>query len=240
VDSRVVSALILPGNTVECAEIQAGDRIRLCDISTRFEWDWRNEEARAKGRICHCFAEGMQRISRNAEVEAAISAVTTEQEQENIGAGSAKKKKKTVRERISLWLAGYKDAPERRGTRRSRFLKLVAYYWTGGTPKAFKLGDIGPAGFYLLTSDRWSLGTRMIVTFQRTDCDIESADSTITMPSTVIRTGVDGVGFEFVPSAAVDPKSGEIVPADSRSRERLNRFLEHAVSQSEQPTASSR
>jgi hypothetical protein len=238
VDSRVASALILPAITVETANIQAGDRIRLCDTLTRFEWDWRNEEARAKGRICHCFAEETEQASRNAQIEAAISAVSAEQEQENTGAEPAKRK--TLRERISLWLTGYKEEPERRETRRSRFPKLVAYYWTGGMPKAFKLGDIGPAGFYLLTSDRWSLGTRMIVTFQRTDCDVDSADSTITMPSTVIRTGQDGVGFAFVSSAAVDRKSGEIVAADGQSRERLNRFLVQAISQIQQQSASSR
>lgn len=238
VDARVASALILSASTAEASDIQAGDRIRLCDASTRFEWDWRNEEARAKGRLCHCFKEGAEEASRTAQIQAAISAASAEPEQENSAGDRAKKK--TLRERISRWLKGYEEDADRRTARRNRFPKLVAYYWTGGTPKALKLGDIGPKGFYLLTSDRWTLGTRLIVTFQRTDCEIDSVDSTITMPSTVIRTSPDGVGFAFVPSAAVDPNSGEIIPADGQSRERLNRFLERAMSEIHRETASSR
>jgi hypothetical protein len=193
------------------------------------EWDCISGESRARGRRCNCFSEkaDLKDISsRTVQIQAAISAVEAVQED----VSSTPPKSKKFSERLLRWLAGREEDANRRRTTRSRFPKLVAYYWTGGTPKALKLGDIGPRGFYLLTSDRWTPGTRLIVAFQRTDCDIDDADGTITMPSTVMRTGPDGVGFAFVSSAAVDPKSGAIIPADDRTRERLKRFLEQAMS----------
>lgn len=233
VDSRVSSALILPASTIESTKIAAGNRMRICDAQTRVEWDCENNEARARGSRCHCFmeeAKGEEQGSSAAQIQAAISAMkaAAQQESELVVAP----KKRTLRERMLGWLAGYKSDSDRRRAPRSRFPKLVAYYWTGGTPKAFSIGDIGPAGFYLLTTDRWTPGTRLIMSLQHTDSDIEDPNGAITVPATVIRTSPDGVGFAFVPSAAVDPKSREVVPADHDSRERLKRFLERAMTQS--------
>ena len=49
------------------------------------------------------------------------------------------------------------------------------------------------------------------------------------LPATVMRNGEDGVGFAFVPSAAVNPRTGEVIPANDETRQRLSRFLEVAT-----------
>ncbi|MBS1802787.1 MAG: PilZ domain-containing protein [Acidobacteria bacterium] len=232
VDPRVASALIVPARAVEFCGVQSGDRMRICDAESRAEWDCRNDEPRLRGNSCRCFMSGPEHNENEVRavlMKEAVSALDDAEKREEIAAEAPKKR--TWRERLSLWLSGYSET-ERRSKPRSRFPEVVAYYWTGGTPKAYRLGDIGPAGFYLLTSDRWTLGTRLIVTFQYVNADAESADSAITMPATVIRTGSDGVGFAFVQFAAVDPKTHALVPADDQSRERLRRFLERAVSSS--------
>ena len=230
VDIRVASALILPAATIAATEITAGDRIRICDAQTRVEWDCSNNEPRARGSRCHCFmgeAKEKEQGLSNPQVEAAISAVKAATQQGTVAVVAPEKR--TLRERIFEWLTGYSADSERRHARRSRFPKLVAYYWTGGTPKAFSIGDIGPAGFYLFTADRWTLGTRLVMTIQHTDSDIDDPSGSITMPATVMRAGADGVGFAFVLSAAVNPRSGEVVPATDDSRERLKHFLERAM-----------
>jgi len=241
VNSRVASALIVPASTAESSGVQAGDRMRICDAQTRAEWDCRNDEPRLGGYACRCFPPKIgheEKEVRAALIKEAVSALDEAQVDREIQ--TEPPKKRALRERLFGWLSGYRDDVDRRRKPRSRFPELVAYYWTGGTPRAYRLGDIGPTGFYLLTSDRWTLGTRLIVTFQHTNADDESADSTITMPATVIRTASDGVGFAFVPFAAVDPKSWSVVPADDHSRDRLHRFLQRAMSQGARNASSNR
>jgi hypothetical protein len=64
------------------------------------------------------------------------------------------------------------------------------------TSKEYKVGDISVAGFYMITDERWIPGTGFPVTLERTD---ESGGAqTLTLFSTVVRIGDDGVGFTFL------------------------------------------
>jgi hypothetical protein len=100
---------------------------------------------------------------------------------------------------------------------------LVAYFWTGGAPQAFRIGDISPTGFYLLTDQRWMLETTILMTLQRTNS--EDTRNMICVESKVVRLGPDGVGFEFVESEFVDLNTGEILPEKRTRREDLEKFL---------------
>jgi len=227
-DPRIASALILPGSTIAAAHVKAGDRIRICDAESRVAWDCRNDKPSTSGPQCRCFLpqlEVQEAKMRTAQVQAAISSLRAAQNQANRMQADAAKKK-SLRERIVHWITGYDpDGDRRRGPRRPS-PKLVAYYWTGGTPKAFNIGDIGPTGFYLITEDRWVIGTQIVMTLQRTDMESEDSQNSITVPSMVIHSGSDGVGFAFAVSVAVNAESGEIVPANKQDHERLMRFLE--------------
>jgi len=227
---RITSALILPAASIASAHIKAGDRIRICDAESRVAWDCRNGRPLVNGRQCRCFleeAELREAKNRSVQVQSAISALQAGQRPANsvVDAG----KKKSFRERIVRWMTGLEDDGNRRRGPRHRFPKLVAFYWTGGTPKAFTIGDIGPSGFYVITEDRWVVGTRIMMTLQRTDLDNEDPDNNITVASTVIHSGSDGVGFAFVLAAAMDPGSGELVPANKQNHEKLMRFLQGVV-----------
>jgi len=161
VDSRVTSALILPALTVDCPDVRVRDRIRICDSQKRVEWDCSNDEPRARGRHCVCFTgerNDQNEGTRADQLRAVIVQAKTAEKQNQTLETSAEKK--SLRERIFTWLTRYEEERDRRHARRSRFSNLVAYYWTGGTPKAFNVADIGPTGFYLLTTDRWDAGDK--------------------------------------------------------------------------------
>lgn len=103
---------------------------------------------------------------------------------------------------------------------------LVAYFWDGGYPVAHPVRNISPTGFYLETTERWLLGTLVMMTLQRTGADPSVANCAMIVMSKVVRYGEDGVGFCFVlidspgSSRAVGPVSQ---PAD---RKTLEKFLE--------------
>jgi PilZ domain len=86
--------------------------------------------------------------------------------------------------------------PDQRKTHRYAMPPLVAYLGSIRTSKVSKVGDISASGFYMLTPERWLPGTEVPVTLQRTDGGLY-LPATITLLSTVVRSGTDGVGFSF-------------------------------------------
>jgi hypothetical protein len=90
---------------------------------------------------------------------------------------------------------------------------LVAYYWDGAAPMPHQIQNISSIGFYLLTKERWPLGTIVTMTLQRTDIAHKNsgAERHIAVLSKVVRLGQDGVGFVFVPlEAQVRSVSGPV------------------------------
>ena len=235
---QIACALVLPGASIESAHLKAGDQVRICDAESRVAWDCRSDGPPPHGRQCHCYLEkpeAKESTDKRAQVQSAISALRhAAQEPANPGAEAAKKK--SFGKRLVRWITGEEaDGDRRRGTRQ-RFPKLVAYYWTGGTPKAFSIGDIGPSGFYVITEDRWVMGTRITMTLQRTDLGDEDPDGSISVASTVIHSGPDGVGFAFVLTVSVDPSSGEMISANKQNHEKLMRFVQGVLGESQQVT----
>jgi len=91
---------------------------------------------------------------------------------------------------------------ERRSSERHVLSWLVAYYWDGGTPVAHGVRDISLTGMYLLTGDRWYVGTVIQVTLQETgDADVH-AERWIAVQARVVRQGSDGVSLAFLPQSS--------------------------------------
>ncbi len=106
---------------------------------------------------------------------------------------------------------------------------LVAYYWTGGAPQAYQLGNVSGSGLYLLTAERWLPGTRIVMTLQKENHEPNSVNFS-RVESKVIRWGEDGVGCEFVESGYVDLNNGEIVEDQKFDRKAFEQFLRRARS----------
>jgi hypothetical protein len=75
---------------------------------------------------------------------------------------------------------------------------LVAYFFTGGSPRPHPIKDISVTGFYMHTEERWLPGTIVRVTLQMVGPSSEGGRDSITVHSRVVRWGPDGGGFEFV------------------------------------------
>ncbi|HEX5235151.1 MAG TPA: hypothetical protein VFW25_07480 [Silvibacterium sp.] len=127
-------------------------------------------------------------------------------------------------EKTRGWFKAFSARDPRRGSRKKK-PPLVAYFWDGGQPVAHEVRNLGHAGFYLATSERWSLGTLIMMTLQRTSTEPGEPNCSVIIMSKVIRHGEDGVAFAFMPvdSAVTGSHSGPgSHPADKKT---LDRFL---------------
>ncbi len=123
---------------------------------------------------------------------------------------SAPRAKDPLMKRLMRWIV-----PDQRVANRHGRPPVVAYLGHVRSSKIYKIGDISIAGFYMLTDERWILGTGFPVTLERTDDG--SQGKTLTVYSTVIRTGDDGVGFTFL-----QPQDEEQLPGEAHGTTRMD------------------
>jgi hypothetical protein len=122
----------------------------------------------------------------------------------------------------------FRRLSDHRKAQRLKSPLLVAYYWNGAAPTSHEVQNISSTGFYLLTEERWHLGTIITMTLQRTSsAPIKSGEENhISVRSKVIRAGEDGVGFTFIPQEPeIDGQNS--APA---GRKAINRFLDQLKS----------
>lgn len=103
---------------------------------------------------------------------------------------------------------------------------LVAYYWSGGAPKAHEIVNISRSGFYVRTNDIWSPDTLVRMTLQRPKEDEEGQRRSIGVLARVVRVDDNGVGHEFVTIEQLQGlRSFEILPEHGTKRKELQKFL---------------
>lgn len=88
--------------------------------------------------------------------------------------------------------------PDQRKNERQFQPPLVGYLGMMHTSQSYDLGDISLTGFCLLTDERWTPGTEMPITLQRTNLPEGKDPESFTVQATVVRHGADGVGFSIV------------------------------------------
>ena len=101
---------------------------------------------------------------------------------------------------------------------------LVAYYWTGGAPYSYHVGDMSATGLFLLTKERWAPGTLIQMTLQKQD-GRAGAENSITVLSEVVRWGEDGAGFNFVLSDYEDVREYGVPVGSATERKTVERFM---------------
>jgi hypothetical protein len=130
---------------------------------------------------------------------------------------------------LQRWLVG--DLPEidvdRRRAGRTSLPGVVAFYWSGGTPKPHEIVNISKTGFYLRTSELWSLETLVRMTLQRPVTDEQQKRESISVLARVVRIDKGGVGHEFVTTEALmNARSMDVMPSKGTDWKELDRFLE--------------
>jgi hypothetical protein len=88
------------------------------------------------------------------------------------------------------------DPKDARKAAREALPGLNAFFFTGGAPQAHGVRDISLTGMYVFTSERWYPGTMVRMTL--TDSTERSRERSITLNTTVMRSGDDGVGLKFI------------------------------------------
>jgi len=144
------------------------------------------------------------------------------------------KKEKTAEppqeeERLSLTLRALRWLfPEVNQRRSKRFPTpgLVAYYWTGGAPHSYHVGDMSATGLFLLTKERWAPGTLIQMTLQQQDGRLNSPDISICVLSEVVRWGENGAGFNFVLTDYENVHDHGFMPGEAIDRKSVERFLQ--------------
>jgi hypothetical protein len=67
---------------------------------------------------------------------------------------------------------------------------VAAHYWNGGDATAVEVKDVSETGAYLVTTERWYLGTILTITLNfRSGPDAVEPPDCITLPCKVVRHG---------------------------------------------------
>jgi len=124
--------------------------------------------------------------------------------------------------RVLRWL--FPDVNQRRAKRYAT-PGLVAYYWTGGAPYSYHVGDISATGLFLLTKERWAPGTLIQMTLHKQEGLTNSYDSSLCILSEVVRWSENGAGFNFVLTDYENVENYAISPNEAMDRKSVERFL---------------
>lgn len=115
---------------------------------------------------------------------------------------------------------------ERRKADRGLIPGLVAYYWDGGAPVAHEIRQISSAGMYLLTEQRWYLGTVLIMRLQLTDSTAPEAERSIAVQTKVAWIGPDGIGLAFAsPTGSTSLNGGHAGQNNVAGKKAVEQFV---------------
>lgn len=103
---------------------------------------------------------------------------------------------------VMNWLSQTPEKKDWRLSQRKRWPHLSAVETETESTALHAVRDISTTGLYLLTEERWPLGTRVRMNLQRTDGLDDATMIPTTMELRVSRWGSDGVGLEFVTADA--------------------------------------
>ena len=102
---------------------------------------------------------------------------------------------------------------------------LVAYYFTGGSPRSFRVANMSATGLYLLTAERWAPGTLIQMTLHKKNGSGGSPKDSIRVLSEVVRLDKRGAGFSFVPPDYRYLCAYGLGPEEVRDRDSIERFM---------------
>lgn len=229
------SALVLPAHTIYSSQTQPGDQMVICIAE---EMERRLERLSVSmNPPSHAQTVVFPKETQNGNGASGAAASLTYADSKDMShatdnsdpSGSRIGRRSSLLGWIQNWLSSSSD---RRRAPRQPLPGVVAYYWTGSTPRAYQIADISSTGFYVLTEERWFPGTMVLMTLQRIDNSGKNLNDSIAVQSRVVRWGSDGLGLAFVVSKTVDPHSGESIRENGADKKTLERFLERLKEES--------
>lgn len=229
------SALVLPAHTIYSSQTQPGDQMVICiaeEMERRLE---RLSVPLNSSSHAQTAVFPKDKHPGNGASSAAASLTYADNKDMNHTIDNSEPSGSKMARRGSLlgWIQNWlSSSSDRRRAPRQPLPGVVAYYWTGSTPRAYQIADISSTGFYVLTEERWFPGTMVLMTLQRIDGSGKNLSDSIAVQSRVVRWGSDGLGLAFVVSKAVEPHSGESIRENGADKRTLERFLERLKEES--------
>lgn len=233
------SVLALPMRTISSTQTQRGDQLLICaaaelrrrllllpgstgDVETAHGTDSGKVQPIYSGsgnRLQLDESSGEQRLNRDAyPLDRSPSRQSHGDAWDDRKVRGIKPKKNWLQRWWSL------DLPEPRKAPRESFPGLSAYFWTGGSPVEHGVRDISLTGLYVVTDERWFLGTQVRMTL--TDSGESIVTNSITANASVVRWGNDGVGLKFVIEDEKGVRGAQAPLVTGIDKKELNRFLE--------------
>ena len=217
---EAASALILPPHTLAAFQIRKSDQLRICRGKKVLAPLEKLAVSSVRERS-QCVRDLGSRISQSHASLGQEPSPTRLR-----GESVADEEKPSFKMRLLRWLFGMPASTDRRRNERFPSPSLVAYYWTGGEPKAYQLRNVSLGGLYLLTEERWHPGTRIVMTLQKGSVSQVGPEKISRVESEVVRWGEDGIGFEFVQSGFVDLNTGEAIEDRKFDQDAFAEFLQ--------------
>ncbi len=233
VDWEAASALALPPHTIYSSQTQIGDQLVICvaeemgkhfrplaqNVGSTVPLSATKQPISGAGMANETEGSGTATsAARSQQMKRALERLDererAEEEAEDEG------RKVSVFGKFFRWLSS-----DRRRSRRHPLPGLVAYYWTGGAPQAFHIGNISSYGLFLLTEERWFPGTLIQMTLQRVDTSGEDPGDTIAVHSKVVRWDDDGVGLSFLHSRLGEGRHGKDLAEYGADKKSLDAFI---------------
>jgi hypothetical protein len=131
-------------------------------------------------------------------------------------------------ERLRSWL-NLRFSPrsvDSRKAPREQSPGLIAHFWTGATPEAHTIRDISSSGAFVVTKERWYLGTTIRVLLTKTEKYDMKSERSICVHSKAVRWGNDGVGLHFVLKDNLKNLRHDTALEDGANRKELDLFLD--------------
>ena len=129
---------------------------------------------------------------------------------------SEAKEKDWAVSRFLRWLYPGAYDKDRRNARRIPIPSLVAYDTTTGVAQAFEVGDISATGMFLITDERWPVGSILSLSLQREGPQEIGTERRIQLRAGAVRAGKNGVGFSFDLPNGMDLRLWEEPAKDER------------------------
>jgi hypothetical protein len=228
------SVLALPTRTIDSTQTRTGDHLVLCAPE---EMQWRLKEfptpspaaraaestaPRKQDRIPGNILSLVQRENRPIPVPPAEALPQPRPSNKYALIQPEIKTPKPAKSWLERWLNP--DPPDLRKTPRESLPGLAAYFFTGGAPEEHRIRDISATGLYVVTEERWYLGT--VVRMTLTDSAKPIIERSITVHASSVRWGNDGVGLHFVLKNEKDKRRGQTPLGNAVNRNELDRFLQ--------------
>jgi hypothetical protein len=228
-----VSVLALPKNAIASTETQPGDELMVC-ASEEMTWFLEQHPGASfdgpRGFQGPVFSmeeipgsadSGQWQVENPGAVRYSATDETKESTQSKM---ESIKPQRNWLERL-LFPAPPSGDQDQRDLARECVPGLSAHFWTGGAPQMHGIRDISANGLYMVTDERWYLGTRVRITLTKTDDKNENAPRSITVEAEVIRWGNDGVGLSFILHDSRNVRRGEPLSIDGADKDELKKFL---------------